>query len=73
MKLTNKAYDVLKVIALIVLPLSEFLTSLGMIWDIPYTDQIVQTLIALDAFLGVLLKISSDRYAKEKESEEVLG
>lgn len=67
MKLSNKAYDILKVIALIILPLSELVTALGNIWGLPYASQITATLVAVDAFLGALLKISSDNYIKTEE------
>lgn len=62
--LSNKSYDILKVIALLVLPIAEFITALGNIWNLPYITQIVSTLVALDALLGVLLKISCDKYAQ---------
>lgn len=70
MKLSNKAYDILKVIALIVLPLSELISALASIWGMPYGSQIVATLVAVDTFLGALLKISSDNYAKEREDDQ---
>lgn len=62
MKLSNKAYDVLKVIALIVLPVSEFISAIGGIWGLPICTELAATLVALDAMLGTILKISSDRY-----------
>lgn len=62
MKLSNKTYDILKVIALIVLPVSEFISALGGIWGLPICTELAATLVALDAMLGAILKISSDRY-----------
>ena len=62
MKLSNKAYDILKVIALIVLPNSEFVSAIGGIWGLPICAELAATLVALDALLGTLLKISSDNY-----------
>lgn len=62
MKFTNGTYDILKVVALIVLPLAALVTSLSDIWGIPYGQQISQTLIALNVFLGAVLKQSSDAY-----------
>ena len=69
MRLKNSTYDVLKIIALIILPLSELIGSLANIWGIQYGSQIVATLVAVDAFLGVLLKISTDNYNKETNDE----
>ena len=66
--LKNKTYDILKPIALIVLPaLATFYASLGKIWGLPYTEQVVLTITAVDTFLGALLKVSSNNYKKGGE------
>ena len=63
MKLSNKAYDILKYIAQIVLPaLGTLYFALAGIWGLPYGEQIVGTLTAIDAFLGAILKLNSDQY-----------
>ena len=64
--MSNKMYDILKVVALIVLPLAALITSLSDIWGIPYGQEISQTLIALNVFLGAILKTSSDKYAEDQ-------
>lgn len=70
MKLSNKTYDILKYIAQIVLPaLGTLYFALASIWGLPYGEQIVGTITAIDAFLGALLGISSAKYNKE-ESEK---
>lgn len=67
MKLSNETYDVLKWIAQIFLPaLGTLYFALASIWGLPYGEQIVGTITALDAFLGALLQISTDAYNKEK-------
>lgn len=67
MKLSNKAYDVLKYIAQIVLPaIGTLYFALASIWGLPYGEEIVGTITAVDAFLGALLKISSDNYYKDE-------
>lgn len=67
MKLTNKVYDVLKWIARYLLPaLGTLYFALAGIWGFPYGEQIVGTFTALDAFLGVILGISTAQYNKEK-------
>lgn len=66
MKLSNKTYDILKYIAQIVLPaLGTLYFALGSIWGLPYGEQIVGTITAVDAFLGALLGISTAMYNKE--------
>lgn len=61
----NKVYDVLKYIAQIVLPaLGTLYFALAQIWGLPFGEEVVGTLAALDAFLGVLLGISSSKYKK---------
>ena len=70
MKMSNKVYDVLKYIAPIVLPaLATLYFALAKIWGFPYGSEIVGTISAVDAFLGALLKISTDNYNKEMEIE----
>lgn len=59
--MSNKTYDVLKYIAQIVLPaLGTLYFALASIWGFPYAEQVVGTITALDTFLGVILKVSSD-------------
>ena len=67
MKMSNKTYDTLKMIAWILVPLITFVGALCVIWGIPYAEQITATLAALDTLLGSLLKVSNDNYNKEKE------
>jgi len=63
--MTNRTYDILKYIAQIVLPaLGTLYFALSGIWGLPYGEQIVGTLAALDAFLGAVLKLSSDQFYK---------
>ena len=66
MKLSNKTYDVLKWIAQYVLPAAGTLYfALAGIWGLPYGEQIVGTITAVDTFLGVLLGVSTAKYVKE--------
>ena len=61
--MSNKVYDILKYIALIVLPaLGTLYFALAGIWGFPYGQEIVGTITAVDAFLGALLGISSINY-----------
>ncbi len=68
MKMSNKVYDVLKFIAQILLPaIGTLYFALARIWDLPYPEQIVGTITAVDAFLGALLGISTMQYKKAAE------
>lgn len=63
--MTNKMYDVLKYVAQIVLPaLGTLYAALAPLWNLPYAEPIVGTIVAVDAFLGALLQISSNKYYK---------
>lgn len=66
MKLSNTVYDVLKWIALYLLPaLGTLYFALAGIWNFPFGEEVVGTITALDTFLGVILGISSSQYKKE--------
>ena len=65
MKMTNKVYDVLKWIAQYFLPaIGTLYFALAGNWGLPYGEQVVGTITAVDTFLGVLLGISSAQYNK---------
>ena len=67
MKLSNKVYDILKWITMILLPATGTLYfALASIWGLPYGEQIVGTITAVETFLGVLLGISTVKYNKNK-------
>ena len=71
MKLSNKVYDVLKWIAMYLLPAAGTLYfALSGIWGLPYGEQIVGTITAVDTFLGVLLGISTAQYKKAENGKE---
>lgn len=68
MKLSNKTYDTLKWIAQYLLPaIGTLYFALASIWALPYGEQIVGTITAVDAFLGAILGISTMQYNKTKE------
>ena len=74
LKMSDKAYDILKYIAQIVLPaVGTLYFALAGIWGLPYGEQIVGTITAVDAFLGALLKISTAVYLKERMETENHG
>jgi len=68
MMITGKPYDVLKFIAQILLPgLGTLYFALAGIWGLPSAEEVVGTIVAVDAFLGLLLGLSSAQYNKSDE------
>ena len=66
-KMTDKTYDKLKWVAMYLLPaLGTLYFALAGIWGLPYGEQIVGTITAIDTFLGVILGISTAQYNKNK-------
>ena len=67
--MSNKTYDILKNIALMVLPaLATLVLTIAQIWHLPYGQEVAATITAIDVFLGAVLKISSNNYAKKTET-----
>ena len=63
--MNNKVYDVLKWIAMYLLPaIGTLYFALAGIWGLPYGEQIVGTITAVDTFFGVILGISTAKYNK---------
>ena len=68
MKMSDKVYDTLKWFAQLFLPaLATLYFAIAGIWGLPYGEQIVGTITAIDTFLGVILGISSANYNKSDE------
>lgn len=63
MAMSNKTYDILKWVAQYVLPAAGTLYfALAAIWGLPYGEQVVGSITAVDTFLGVMLGISTSQY-----------
>ena len=66
--MTNKVYDVLKWIAMVVLPaISTLYLVLAGIWGFPYGEAVAGTIAAVEVFLGAILGVSSSQYKKKAE------
>lgn len=64
--MNNKSYDILKWVALVVLPaMAALYTSLAPVWGLPFENEIPLTLNAINTFLGALIGVSSIQYAKK--------
>lgn len=67
---SNGVYDALKFIAQVVLPaVGTLYFALSQIWGLPAAEQVVGTIIAVDAFLGVILGFSSVSYKQETQGK----
>lgn len=67
--MSNRVYDVLKWVAQYLLPaLGTLYFALAGTWDLPYGEEVVGTITAVDTFLGVVLGISTAQYNKRQNS-----
>ena len=70
MKISNKTYDILKWVAQYFLPaIGTLYFALSGIWGLPYGEQIVGTVAAVNTFLGVILGISTAQYNKDNTGD----
>ncbi len=69
--LPDKAYKVLKWLALIALPAVAWLVGVvGSQWGLPHCGEIVTTINAVGLFVGALIGVSQLRLAKPDDSGE---
>lgn len=69
--LSNKQYDILKWVAIVVIPaLATLVLTVGKIWELPYYDSIGATISAIGLFLGAIIGVSSSKYTDEMTDEE---
>ena len=67
----NRTFDILKFVAQIGLPaLGTLYFALSQIWGLPYGEQIVGTITAIDVFLGAVLGVSTAQYKKAMEERK---
>ena len=68
MKLSNETYDILKEIALTILPaLATLYAVIGKIWGLPYVTEIPATIMAIDTAMGAILHISTKNYQEKNQ------
>ena len=69
--MSNKTYDILKYLTIIVLPaIGALYTGLSQIWELPYAAQIPATITVICTFLGAILCISTAQYNNGDLNEE---
>lgn len=64
--MSNKTYDIIRLIGEIAVPVIAFAASLCTIWDVPHADQITASLTALDTLIGAVVMILRAKYNKEQ-------
>lgn len=67
--MSNKQYDTLKIVALVLVPVLAFLSALVNIWGVPYAEQIVASLTALDTLIGAIVVAVSKAYHNKEDQE----
>ena len=65
--MSNKTYDVIRLIGEIAVPVIAFIASLCTIWDVPHCAEITASLTALDTFIGAVVMILRAKYNKTNE------
>lgn len=69
--MSNKVYDVLKFVAQVLLPaIGTLYFALASIWGLPFAEEVVGTITAIDTFLGTVLHISNIKYSNNGEDVE---
>ena len=66
--LSNDVYDKVKFLAVVVLPaVGALYFALAAVWGLPNAEEVVGTIVAIDAFLGMVLQISNTKYNNSDE------
>ena len=69
--MSNKVYNILKWIAMIVLPaLATLYLGLSNVWGLPYGEEVSTTITLINTFLGTVLMISTNQYNKRVDTNE---
>lgn len=66
MKLNDTFYSLLKWFSLVCLPAAATLYNIvAALWSLPYAKEISETVLAVSAFLGALIGVSTAEYNKD--------
>ncbi len=70
MKISDKAYNILKWICLTALPaLTTLYGVIGTTLNIPYTQEVITIAVAVDTCLGTMIGVSSVKYYQRLSEE----
>lgn len=71
--MNDKTYDILKRVALIVVPaLATFVNAVGIVWGVPYTNEVTATITAFGVFLGAAIGVVSKNYEPDTHGNLVV-
>lgn len=65
--MSNKVFDIIRLIAELILPLSALISGLSETWGFAYGMEIAASLVLLDTFAGAFVGIARKIYNKGKE------
>ncbi len=73
MKLSDKAYDIIKWLSLVFFnAVGVLYKTLAAVWNLPYGEEVLTTCAAVALFLGALIGVSTAQYNKEQaEADDV--
>lgn len=66
----KKVFDALRILQIVIPGLGTLYAALASAWGLPYSEPIVATCAAVTAFIGVLLKIDSANFFRNKDIVE---
>lgn len=64
--MSDKTYDTIKNVALIVAPVITFIGALVSIWNVPCAAEITATLAAIDTLAGAVVIVAKKIYEDQK-------
>ena len=68
--MTNKTYDTIKTIALLLVPVLTLATTLVNIWGVPHADLWAATFAAIDVFVGAVVTVAKQIYERKEKTDE---
>lgn len=68
--MSDKMYDAIKTIALLVVPCLALATTLVNAWGVPHADVWAATFAALDVFCGAIVTVAKRLYDEKHKEEE---
>ena len=66
--MTNKQYNLIRLIGEIAVPIIAFITAVCTIWNVSHCAEVTATLTALDTLIGALVMILRKNYNKKQNS-----
>ena len=70
MTMSNRTYDILKKICLMITPFVTFILAMTDVWGFTWGAELAATVAAIGALLGACLDISSKQYHREDDLDE---